>query len=182
MQMQFLSRKPFTARRLVFLGLLVSQSLVLYLVESLIPLSFAVPGAKLGLSNIIGLSTLLLFGIGDAVLVTLMRITISSLFWGGMSVFLFSLCGGMLSLLAMHALRSAFKEKIGIPGLSVAGAVFHNIGQLLAAAIVIENIRIIYYLPMLLLAAVPTGMLVGICTHFMTMHIRKIYGRRILEK
>jgi len=82
-----------------------------------------------------------------------------------------------------HAcIKDAFKEKIGIPGLSVAGAVFHNIGQLMAAAVVIENLRIIYYLPMLLLAAVPTGILVGICTHFMTMHIRKIYGGRLSDK
>ena len=130
-------------KKLVYLSLMISQSLVLYIIESFLPpLSFIAPGAKLGLANIITLSVLYISGVRDAFVVLAMRILISSLFSGGVSSFIYSISGGMLSLLAMSATKKLSRFDISIVGVSVSGALFYNIGQLLAAAAIIRNIKI----------------------------------------
>ena len=126
-------------KKLVYLSLMISQSLVLYIIESFLPpLSFIAPGAKLGLANIITLSVLYISGVRDAFVVLAMRILISSLFSGGVSSFIYSISGGMLSLLAMSATKKLSRFDISIVGVSVSGALFYNIGQLLAAAAIIR--------------------------------------------
>ena len=151
--------KSINVRKLVFLALMVSQSLVLYVIESFMPLPFIAPGAKIGLSNIVNLTALLTFGLRDAFAIMFLRVMISSLFWGGMSIFLYSIAGGMLSIIAMWVVIKIFGEKVGTTGISITGAVAHNIGQLSIAAMVIENIKIFYYLPVLMGVAIPTGIL-----------------------
>ena len=132
-------------KKLVYLSLMISQSLVLYIIESFLPpLSFIAPGAKLGLANIITLSVLYISGVRDAFVVLSMRILISSLFSGGVSSFIYSISGGMLSLLAMSATKKLSRFDISIVGVSVSGALFYNIGQLLAAAAIIRNIKVFF--------------------------------------
>ncbi len=155
-------------RKLVFLSLMISQSLVLYIIESFLPtLTFIAPGAKLGLANIITLSILYISGVRDAFIVLSMRILISSLFSGGVSSFIYSISGGMLSLVAMSVTKRLFRFDISIVGVSVSGALFYNIGQLLAAAAIIQNIKILAYLPMLAYVSVATGIFVGIASKFL---------------
>ncbi|KDR93845.1 heptaprenyl diphosphate synthase [Peptoclostridium litorale DSM 5388] len=167
-------KKSMDVRKLVFLALMVAQSLVLYVIESLMPLPFVAPGAKLGLSNIVSLTALLTFGLRDAFVIMFLRVMISSLFWGGMSIFLYSIAGGVLSIIAMWIVIKIFGNKIGTTGISITGAVAHNIGQLSIAAMVIENIKIFYYLPVLMGIAVPTGIFVGVCTGFMKKYVKKL--------
>lgn len=151
-------------RKLILLGLMTSYSLALYLIETQIPnpLLFWFPGAKLGLSNIITLLCLLSFGERDTFKILTVRIIISSIFAGPASTFLFSVAGGYLSFIGMA---------IGIKGLStigisIVGAILHNIGQLIMASFIIESISIMGYLPLMLGASLATGVFIGIVVKF----------------
>lgn len=154
--------------RLVYLALMVSQSLVLYLVEAMLPpLAFIAPGAKLGLSNIITLSLLYLSGWKDALIVLLLRIFIASLFGGGVSALIYSLFGGVMSLTVMSLAKKLHRWDVSIIGVSVCGALSFNFGQLLAAAIIISNLKIFVYLPVLSYVSVGTGIFVGLVSKFL---------------
>ncbi|MCG8542436.1 MAG: Gx transporter family protein [Clostridia bacterium] len=161
-------------RRLMMMGLFVSMALALHIVEKMMPIPFIAPGVKLGLSNIITLTVLIFLGFKDAFLVLLARILLSSVFAGGLSGFIYSTSGGILSLLIMELTRRLGKEDVSVIGISVIGAVFHNIGQLLAAALVIKNVNIFVYFPILFLAAVGTGVFVGLTTKYLLGYLRTV--------
>ena len=156
-------------KKMVFMSILVSQSLVMYIIESYItnPLVFIAPGAKLGLSNIITLISLVFLGFKDTFVILTARIMISSIFGGGFSAFLYSIAGGILSLLSMAILTKVSKKESSLIGTSVVGAMFHNIGQLIMASIIIHNIGIFIYLPILLLTSIPTGLFIGFVCRYL---------------
>lgn len=158
-------------KRLVIMGLFVSMALALHIFEKMIPVPFIAPGAKLGLSNIITLTVLMSLGFKDAFIVVVARIVLGSIFGGGVSGFIYSISGGILSLLMMELTRRLGKENVSVMGISVIGAVFHNIGQLLAAAFIIQNMNIFIYLPILFLAAVGTGIFVGLTTKYLLLYM-----------
>ena len=153
-------------RKLILLSLMVAYSLALYILETFIPnpLILIFPGAKLGLSNIITLICLIIFGFKDTFFVLTVRIILSSIFAGPISTLLFSIAGGYLSLLGMF-----FATKIpgfSNVGISLLGAILHNIGQLLMASFIIKNISIMTYLPFMLGASLVTGVFIGIVVNF----------------
>ena len=155
-------------KRTVFLALMVAYSLVLYIIESMLPtLYFIAPGAKLGLTNIITLSMMYILGAKEAFVVMVVRIVMSSIFGGSMSAFMYSFGGGVLSLLAMYLVKKIDFKSVSIIGISVVGALFFNIGQLLVSAAVIKNISIFVYLPILTYISLGTGVLVGYASKFM---------------
>lgn len=155
-------------KRTVFLALMVAYSLVLYIIESMLPtLYFIAPGAKLGLTNIVTLSMMYILGAKEAFIVMVVRIVMSSIFGGSMSAFMYSFGGGVLSLLAMFLVKKANFKSVSIIGISVIGALFFNIGQLLVSAAVIKNISIFVYLPILTYISLGTGILVGYASKFM---------------
>ncbi|MCK8815866.1 Gx transporter family protein [Natroniella sulfidigena] len=146
------------------LSLLVAGAIVLHIVEAMLPTFLVIPGAKLGLANIITLFVLLYFGFKSAFLVITLRIFLSSLLIGtffSISFFL-SLTGGLLSLLVMGFAYYFYSHKFSIIGISVLGAAFHNFGQVSMASVIIDNWRLILYLPYLLLLSLPTGVFVGL--------------------
>ncbi|MCC8015295.1 MAG: Gx transporter family protein [Eubacterium sp.] len=149
-------------RHMSRLSLLVSAGLIIFVLEGFITLPIAIPGIKLGLSNIVTLFTLYAFSRRDACLVLILRIVLGSLFGGQVVSLWYSLSGGALCLLAMSLCKFVLNEEYMVVT-SVAGAVFHNIGQLLAALVILENTAIIYYLPALLLGGVLCGILTGLC-------------------
>lgn len=159
-------------KRMIFLSILVSIALVIYIIEAQIPILF--PGIKLGLANIISLAALILLGWKEALLIMLLRTILGSIFGGTVPSFMFSLAGGFLSNIAMIILYRNFKNSISLWTISICGAIFHNIGQLFVASIVIQNFSIYIYLPVLLVSAVVTGYFIGICTKLLTTHITKI--------
>lgn len=159
-------------KRMVFLSFLVSIALVIYIVESQIPVLF--PGIKLGLANIISLAALILLGWKDALLIMLLRTLLGSIFGGSMSAFMFSIAGGLLSNIVMIILYKNFKNSMSLWTVSICGAIFHNIGQLLVASFVVQDLRIYIYLPILLISAVLTGYFIGLCTKFLTIHLDKV--------
>ncbi len=169
--------------KMVYLALLVAQALVLHFFESMIPMPFITPGAKLGLSNlvtVIGLYTLDSYK--DAFMVVLLKIVLSTIFGGNLSSFMYSIAGGVLSFIAMVLVKNLFKEKVSIIGVSSAGAIFHNVGQLLVAAWIVKNIWITLYLPILSVAGIGTGIFIGVAANYLTKHLTRIpYFKKIKQ-
>ncbi len=159
-------------KQITFMGLLISAALMLHVFEGMLPVSFLTPGAKLGLANIVTIIALYLLTNSMTLTIVVLRILIGSMF-GGFSSFLYSLFGGLLSLLAMVLLKLLLKEKVSIVGVSVIGAVCHSIGQIIAAGIIIQNVRIVGYLPVLLATSVGTGIFVGLTSGMMVNKLDK---------
>jgi len=160
-------------KKIVLMGLFVAMALALHVFERLLPVPFIAPGAKLGLSNIVTLTILMTFGFKDAFTVLIVRIIMAAMFGGSISSLIYSVSGGLLSILAMQIIRIIGKDNISLIGISITGAVFHNIGQLLAAAIVINNLNIFIYLPVLFITSIGTGIFVGITSQFLVKLIKK---------
>lgn len=146
--------------KVLYLSMILCIALVIYVVEAQIPVIF--PGIKLGLANAVSLFVLISFGGKEAITIMVLRTFLGAVFGGNLFGFFFSLGGGLLSNLAMICLYKYFKDEISIPWLSIGGAIFHNIGQLLVAAIVIGDFKIYFYLPILMIAAIITGYFTGV--------------------
>ncbi len=163
-------------KKIVFMSLLIGQSLVLYIIETYMPNPFLAmaPGAKLGLSNIITLLSLNILGFKETFVILGIRIIMASMFSGGLSAFLYSICGGILSLTTMYIFLKLKKINFSIIGVSILGAIAHNIGQLLVASIMIENKGIFIYLPLLFLSSIPTGLFIGLACKFLINNVKSI--------
>lgn len=147
-------------KKIAYLGLFTAVSLILSYVETLVPPLFPVPGIKMGLANIMVLLVLYEYSLKEAALCSFVRIIISSLLFGTMMTFLYSLAGGALSLLVMWLIK---KIKISTSvAVSVSGGVMHNVGQIMVAMILLQTKEIIFYLPPLLLSGTITGIFVGV--------------------
>lgn len=146
-------------RRTAYLGLYLALALVCSYIESLIPISFGIPGIKLGLANVVVILVLYDLGAAWAAAVSVLRILLAGFMFGNMFSIIYSLSGGLLSFGCMLFLKKTGKFKI--ISVSAAGGVTHNLGQIIAAALVVENINLFYYYPVLLTAGVITGVLIG---------------------
>jgi len=160
-------------KRIVLLAIMVSQALVLSIIESWIPIPVPVPGVKLGLANIITMIVIMFFGIKDALLVVVVRCALSSAYGGGLMVFLFSIAGGVLSAIVMFLLHRKLSKVFSTVGISIAGAVSHNIGQLAVACVVMKELLVMTYLPVLMASGVVTGCFVGICSNLLAGALKK---------
>ncbi|MDQ7794712.1 MAG: Gx transporter family protein [bacterium] len=149
--------------RLARLALLVAMGLIVWVVEMAIPIPFAIPGAKLGLVNVIILWCLIRFGLRDALLVNGLRIVLGTLLTGAFlsTSFFLALAGGVSSALIMGLLHRG-AGRLSVVGISLAGAFTHNLAQVLMAALLIGHLGVLAYLPYLLLFALPTGFFVGL--------------------
>ena len=147
-------------RRITLYGVLVALALILSFVESQIPAFFAVPGMKIGLTNIVVLFALYTEGEKSAVIINIVRILLVALLFGNAMSMAFSLAGGILSTLVMILLKRT--GKFAITGVSCAGALSHNIGQILVAMIVMNTRAIALYLPILWATGIVSGIIIGI--------------------
>lgn len=168
-------------QKMTFISLLVAQALVLSFIERMIPLNSSIPGAKLGLANIITLVSLYLFSFKETLAIILLRTVMVTFMTGSVSGFLYSVSGAILSFLVMYLLLKICGEKISTIGVSVVGAVFHNLGQLLMAALIIQNLRIVIYLPMLMITGVATGAVVGLTVKLLLKFLIEIRYFNMLE-
>lgn len=158
---------------LIILGLFIAQSLVLYVVEGMLPVPFIAPGAKLGLANLI--TVIALYSLPhkrDVCLILLIRIILSTAFGGGINAFFYSVAGAAFSLGMMLLLQKT--GKFSLIGVSTAGGIFHNLGQVIVASLVVQNIKIMLYLPILSIAGTGTGILIGITALFTLRHLKKL--------
>lgn len=148
------------SEKIAYLGIFTSLAFAFSYIEFLFPLdTFGIPGVKLGLANIVVMAVLYLFSPLDAAIVSLVRIILASLLFGNVAGFVYSLCGGVLALAIMILIKKT--DFFGEIGVSVLGGVFHNIGQLIAAAFVVGGAAF-SYLPVLVISGVVTGAVNGV--------------------
>ena len=141
-------------------GVFTSLALILSYVELLIPINFGIPGMKLGLANLLVVILLYKGCPRDALLLSVIRILLSGLIFGNMFSIFYSLGGGLLSLAVMVFLKKT--GQFTVAGISIGGGTSHNVGQLLVAMFVVQTYQVGYYLPVLLIAGVITGAVIGI--------------------
>ena len=152
-------------------GMLIALAFILSYIESIIPMPVAIPGIKLGLANLVVLTALYTMGPKEALVLSLIRIILVGFTFGSPSTMLFSLAGGLLSWFLMVMLRKI--KSFSIVGVSVAGGIAHNVGQILTAIWVVDNATILYYLPFLLISGVVTGAVIGIVGSMIVNSIKK---------
>lgn len=139
---------------------MAALALIFSYVEAIIPYSPGVPGIKLGIANIVTVIALYKFGPKDALAVSIIRIVIAGLLFNGLFGMLYSLAGGLISLAGMILLKKT--DRFSVVGVSMAAGVLHNFGQLLMASVLISDLRIFFYFPVLLFSGIAAGILVGI--------------------
>ena len=147
------------AGKIALYGMMTALAFLLSYVETLIPINLGVPGVKLGLANLASIVSLYLLGAGAAA-IALVRIVLVGFTFGNLSMMLYSLAGAAVSLLLMVVFRRL--DWFGVTGVSILGGAGHNIGQLIVAALVVENASLFYYLPVLLAAGTAAGALIGL--------------------
>ncbi len=167
--------KPGSVQRLTTLSLMIAVAIMLNYFERLIPIAITIPGVRLGLANVVSLVCVSLYGYRDAYVVLIMRTLLSSFFYGSLSALLFSLGGGLFALTIMVALWRFKDSFLSIVGISIAGAIFHNIGQVFVAFVILATPSIFGYLPVLLISAIITGILIGVVAQrtmpYLTTHL-----------
>ncbi|EHR34684.1 Gx transporter family protein [Helcococcus kunzii] len=164
-------------RDLVYTALLVAMALAVSLVERLIPLPFSMPGAKLGLSNMVILVTLMLYGFKRGMVVALLKSILLMLIVGLGTSFIYSFAGALLSTITMWISLKYFNEKIkifSIIGVSIIGAVSHNFAQVTAAAYILKSLMLYTYFPFLTIIAIVTGYFVGLGSYNVASQLKKI--------
>lgn len=151
-----------STKRLAECALFISLALVLSYIERFFPLQafIPLPGVKLGLANVVTMVSLMCLGKRDTFIIVILRCILGSMFGGGVTGLMFSLTGGMLSVSVMIAVSKV--PYFSIYGVSILGAAAHNIGQILAAVILMQSIYILTYLPWLLLTGLVTGLVIAI--------------------
>ena len=147
------------ATKVAFSGLMLALTLVLSYVESLLPLTIGIPGVKLGLANLAVLLTLYASGWQMALGIDVLRVVLSGFLFGNFAAILYSMAGALVSFGTMVLLK---RFRFSMSTVSIAGGVFHNLGQLVVAVCVVENLHLFYYLPWLIVAGMITGALIGI--------------------
>jgi heptaprenyl diphosphate synthase len=162
-------------RKLTRLSMLLAFAVVLNLFESIIPiLGNIIPGARLGLANVVILFAIYLYGFKEAIFLSIMRVIVVGILATGLFnvVFFFSLGGGILSVIIMY-LTHKF-TKLSIVKVSIIGSLFHSIGQIIVAIIFLNSFDIVFYLPYLLILSIPTGAIIGMISKQVICFFKKI--------
>ena len=153
-------------RKIPYYGLFAALAILMGYVEFMIPVPVPIPGVKLGLANVIVIIMLYFMDAKSAFFVSLIRVLLSGLLFAGM---LYSMAGALCSFAVMVLLQKT--GKFSMIGVSVAGGIFHNVGQIVVASLVVQNVRMAYYLPFLLVSGVVTGVLIGIVAQTALKHL-----------
>lgn len=148
------------AGKIALYGMMTALAFLLGYVETLIPLNLGVPGVKLGLANLASIVSMYMLGCQAAAAIALVRIILTGFTFGNMSMMIYSFAGAALSLVLMSLFYKL--DWFGVTGVSILGGAGHNIGQLIVAALVVENAGVFYYLPVLLAAGTVAGAIIGI--------------------
>lgn len=155
-------------------GVLVALAFIFSYVETLIPFEMiGIPGIKLGLANLVVLVAMYTLRLRDAFVISLVRILLVGFTFGNPYSAIYGLCGGLLSFGVMALLKKT--DWFGTIGVSLAGGIFHNVGQLMVAILVVENVNVAYYFPPLLIAGAITGAIIGIVTDMIVRRIKRMF-------
>lgn len=159
--------------KMIFISLLVSIGLALSVLEAAIPLPIAMPGARLGLSNMVVLVTLMVFGFKDGIKVAMLKSTVLMLVTGSISSFIYSFSGAVLSCIMMYITYRFFGGIFSIIGVSIMGALGHNFAQVSVASAMMHNLRIYTYLPFLMIMSLFTGYFVGLSSRYIINNLKR---------
>ena len=151
-------------------GVLTALAMIFSYIESIIPVPIPVPGIKLGVANIAVITILYTLGIKEAVIINILRISLTAMLFGNLNSFLFSIAGAVLSMVTMIVLKKI--DSFSYIGVSVSGAIMHNVGQIIAAIFIMGSSAIIYYLPVLIIAGVITGIIIGIVSGIVVKYVK----------
>ena len=163
--------KKLDTKKLVTLSALIAVAMILSYIESLIPTFVAVPGVKMGLSNIATVFTLYALGWPYAIIVSIIRVFLSALLFGNVTSLIYSLAGATLALASMILLKKL--DKFSSVGVSVVGGLFHNVGQITAACLVMETTAISLYLIPLTISGTIAGVVIGLIAGNLVNRIKK---------
>jgi heptaprenyl diphosphate synthase len=157
-----MNKRQKKTRKIAFLGLFTALAMLLSYVEAISPvLITAIPGIKMGLPNVVVIFVLYRFGAWEAALVSAVRVMVVSMLFGNPMTFIYSIAGAALSLAVMVVLKKM--NFLSCVGVSVAGGVFHNVGQILVAMALLGTSAVVYYLVALAISGIISGILIGLC-------------------
>lgn len=159
-------------RQITTMGMLVALAMVLGFVETLIPINLGIPGMKLGLANIVVVIALFLFDIKTAVVVSILRIILIAMTFGNMSMMFYSIAGASLSLLSMITISKI--KSFSLISVSIVGGIMHNVGQIICAAFVVRTNGVFTYLPVLMIAGLVSGALIGIVAGLISVRLTNV--------
>lgn len=162
-------------KKTVVLGFMLALALILSYIESLLPLAVGIPGIKLGLPNLLIVILLYLYGAREALLLNLLRIILSGFMFGNLFAIAYAASGAVVSFIVMYLLKKT--GRFSVIGVSLGGGVFHNVGQMLVAIFIVETYAPVVYLPILLIAGLVTGGVIGIISSRVLP-----YASRIVER
>ncbi|MCD7746185.1 MAG: Gx transporter family protein [Lachnospiraceae bacterium] len=146
--------------KVAYLGMFTALAMILSYVESLLPAFYGIPGVKLGLANSMSLVILYLIGVPGAFAVSTVRVVLSGFLFGNLFSIAYSMAGAVLSMTMMAIMKRS--RHFSIAGISMIGGIFHNVGQLIVAILLVENLNLLYYFPVLLLSGLVTGLVIGL--------------------
>lgn len=161
-----------STRKIAYMGMFIAVAMVFSYVESLIPVNIAVPGVKIGLANLVTIVVMFKMDVRSAWVISLIRVVLSALLFGNLSIMVYSLAGAVLSLLVMTL---CMKLKIfGLLGTSILGAVSHNAGQIIMAAILMKSGNIMLYIPVLCISGTIAGICIGLAGAVLVRNLPKL--------
>lgn len=160
-----------TAHKIALAAMMAALALIFSYIEAIIPFNIGIPGIKLGIANLVILVSLYMLGLGYTLAIDVIRILVAGLLFNGVFGAVYSLAGGLLSLVVMYLLKKT--GLFSVVGISMAGGVAHNLGQLLAAAFIVSTIKIFLYFPVLMFSGIVSGILIGIITYLILKKLPK---------
>lgn len=158
-----------------YVGVFIALAMIFSYLESMIPFSIGIPGVKLGLANLLTVVALYKIGAREAFTISVIRIVLSGFIFANLFSIIYSLAGGILSFGAMYVLKQ--KDSFSVFGVSMAGGVAHNIGQILIAMYVVETFSVAYYIPVLMIAGVITGLVIGMAANEILKRLQSFEAR-----
>ena len=147
-------------KKIAFISLFVALAMICSYIESLIPINFGIPGVKLGLANVVSVVVLYLFSPLIALIVVILRVILLGILFGNMFSILYSLTGGVVSVILMYITKKT--NLFSLVGVSIVGGVSHNLAQLFVAMVVIEQLKLSFYGPVLIISGIVTGTMIGL--------------------
>ncbi len=159
-------------KKIALCGMFIGLALILSYLEVLIPINASIPGIKIGLANIVTIIALYKIGIKEAVIISITRVVLSGFMFSGLSTIIYGLVGTIFSIIVMIMIKNI--KSISVVSVSSIGAVCHNIGQIIVACIVVDNINVFYYMPVLIVSGVFAGIIIGIVSGILIKNLQYI--------
>ncbi len=159
--------------KVAYLGMFTALAMILSYVESLFPAFYGIPGVKLGLANSMSLVILYLIGVPGAFAVSTVRVVLSGFLFGNLFSIAYSMAGAVLSMTVMAVMKRG--RHFSIAGISMLGGISHNAGQLIVAILLVENLNLLYYFPVLLLSGLLTGLVIGLLSAEVLKRLPKLW-------